>query len=60
MKSLISIIIILIGFNVPAQSLPVTSTTSLTNPDIDPNFGTNGNYAQDTTNERDQYVGTWQ
>ena len=40
--------------------LPVTSTTSLSNPDSDPNFTSNGNYAQDTANERQQYVGTWE
>lgn len=60
MKNFIIIIIAFIGLNAHAQLLPVTSTTSLTNPDIDTNFGTNGNYAQDTANERDQYVGTWQ
>lgn len=43
-----------------AQLPPITSTTSLSNPDIDPNFCSDGNYAQDTANERDQYVGTWE
>lgn len=43
-----------------AQQLPVTTITSLENPDSDINFGSTGIYAQDTANERDQYVGTWE
>ena len=37
----------------------VLTTTSLTNPLIDVNFGKHGNYAVDTNNELDQYVGLW-
>lgn len=40
--------------------LSVLTTTSLSgDPLIDPNFLNNGNYAVDTNNERDQYVGLW-
>lgn len=42
-----------------SQEPPVLSTTSLTNPDDDINFGATGNYAMDTANERNQYIGTW-
>lgn len=53
-------VILLISNTVLAQEPPVLSTTSLINPDEDINFGNNGNYAMDTANERDQYVGTWE
>ncbi|OYQ46364.1 hypothetical protein CHU92_01480, partial [Flavobacterium cyanobacteriorum] len=43
-----------------AQNLPVLSTTSLNNPFIDFEHWKKGNYAKDTGNTRDQYVGTWQ
>ena len=44
-----------------AQELPVLSTTSLANPDHNNSiFCNDGNYAQDTANEREQYVGTWE
>ncbi|MFC4739318.1 DUF6705 family protein [Flavobacterium ponti] len=39
---------------------PVLSTTSLAIESDDIHFAENGNYAMDTANERDQYVGTWQ
>ena len=39
---------------------PVLTTTSLTgNPTLDSNFLKSGNYAIDTNNERNQYVGLW-
>jgi hypothetical protein len=38
---------------------PVLSTTSLIDPLSDVKFNTNGNYAVDTNNELDQYVGLW-
>lgn len=39
---------------------PILTTTSLTgNPTLDSNFLKSGNYAIDTNNERNQYVGLW-
>lgn len=59
MKNIIKIIIVLFIQNIYAQ-YPVLSTTSLAgNPNMDNNFTKNGNYAMDTNNERDQYVGLW-
>jgi len=43
-----------------AQEPPVLSTTSLANPNDDSNETINGNYAIDTANQRNQYVGTWE
>lgn len=43
-----------------AQELPVLTTTSLANQDDEFEHADNGNYAIDTNNERNQYVGTWQ
>ncbi len=43
-----------------AQNLPVLSTTSLANPDEHFLHTYNGNYAKDTANERQQYVGLWE
>ena len=60
MKTYIKIIAILFVNIVIAQEPPVLSTTSLANPDQDLDVGRNGNYAMDTANERNQYVGTWQ
>lgn len=55
------ILILLFFFNfVSAQNPPILSTTSLANPEQADNHNNNGNYAQDTSNSRDQYVGTWQ
>jgi hypothetical protein len=63
MKTIIKIIIIF-TFNISiAQELPgypVLSTTSLSIESDNIHFAENGNYAMDTANERDQYVGTWQ
>lgn len=55
----VTFLILLFTISSHAQ-YPVTSTTSLTNADIDPKFGSIGNYGQDTNNDRDQYVGIWQ
>jgi hypothetical protein len=59
MKNILKIIIILFIQNSFAQ-YPVLTTTSLAiDPNMDSNFTNNGNYAIDTNNERDQYVGLW-
>lgn len=58
MKTIIKIIFILFitkGFG----QYPILSTTSLVNPTNDGNYTKKGNYAIDTNNERDQYVGLW-
>ena len=60
MRQLFFIIVFMLGLGCKAQNLPVLSTTSLANPDDDINISVNGNYAKDTNNERDQYVGLWQ
>lgn len=58
MKILFSIIALLCLNMVSAQQ--VLSTISLAgDPTNDDNFINNGNYAIDTNNERDQYVGLW-
>jgi len=59
MKTILKLIIILFVQNTFAQ-YPVLSTTSLAgNPNMDSNYSKKGNYAIDTNNERDQYVGLW-
>lgn len=59
MKTILKLIIILFIQNIFAQ-YPVLTTTSLAgDPRLDINFSKNGNYAIDTNNERDQYVGLW-
>jgi hypothetical protein len=58
MKKLHLILLLYTSFGF--AQLPVTSTTSLSNPDNDQNFRKDGNYAQDTANERQQYVGIWE
>lgn len=59
MKTKFNIIILLITNCLFAQ-YPILSNTSFANQN-DENLHTNtGNYAIDTANERDQYVGTWQ
>lgn len=59
MKTYIKIIALLIVNILFAQEPPVLSTTSLSNSDQDLDIGRNGNYAIDSANERNQYVGTW-
>lgn len=59
MKNIFNLIIILLFQNSFAQ-YPVLSTTSLAvDPRMDANFSKKGNYAVDTNNERNQYVGLW-
>ena len=50
----------LIVINITYAQLPTLSTTSLANSAEDLDKTNNGNYAIDTANERQQYVGTWQ
>ena len=50
----------LIVINITYAQLPTLSTTSLANSAEDLDKANNGNYAIDTANERQQYVGTWQ
>ena len=59
MKNILKLIIILWFQNSFAQ-YPILTTTSLTgDPTMDANFLKSGNYAVDTNNERNQYVGLW-
>lgn len=59
MKKIFNFIIILLFQNSFAQ-YPVLTTTSLVgDPTMDSNFSKKGNYAVDTNNERNQYVGLW-
>lgn len=50
----------LIVINITFAQLPTLSTTSLANSAEDLDKANNGNYAIDTANERQQYVGTWE
>ena len=50
----------LIVINITYAQLPTLSTTSLANSAEDLDRANNGNYAIDTANERQQYVGTWE
>jgi hypothetical protein len=59
MKTIQIIIMLLFANNLFAQNYPVLTNTSLANPRNDINYGKTGNYAIDTNNERDQYVGLW-
>jgi hypothetical protein len=59
MKTIKIIIIMLFTNSLFAQNYPVLTNTSLANPRNDINYGKTGNYAIDTNNERDQYVGLW-
>jgi hypothetical protein len=59
MKTIKIIIMLLCANSLFAQNYPVLTTTSLANPRNDINYGKTGNYAVDTNNERDQYVGLW-
>ncbi|UGS24286.1 DUF6705 family protein [Flavobacterium channae] len=59
MKNILKLLLVLFVQNIYAQ-YPVLTTTSLAgDPTMDINFSKNGNYAIDTNNERDQYVGLW-
>lgn len=60
MKSSITIILLLVVLSVSAQNPPILSTTSLANPEQEFDHPKKGNYAQDTSNSRDEFVGTWQ
>lgn len=60
MKNYIYITFLLICNFITAQELPVLSTTSLANSEDALKHPKNGNYAQDTNNYRDQYVGLWE
>lgn len=59
MKKIFTIIIVLI-FGKAFSQYPILSTTSLNDENQELMHSNNGNYAIDTANERDQYVGTWQ
>lgn len=61
MKKYIKLAIIILLFtNKVFSQLPVLSYSSLANPNDELKITKNGNYAQDTANERDQYVGIWE
>jgi len=61
MKRIILVLFLLLACNlIAAQVLPVLTTTSLANPDDEFEHPKKGNYAIDTNNEHNQYVGTWQ
>ena len=60
MKNSIMILLLTICQNLASQELPVLSTTSLYNEEQQFDHIDSGNYAKDTHNERDQYVGLWQ
>jgi hypothetical protein len=59
MKNFLTTSILLISAVVFAQ-YPVLTSTSLAEPNDESLHLTSGNYAMDTANERDQYVGTWE
>jgi hypothetical protein len=60
MKTIKIIIMLLLANSLFGQNYPVLTTTSLAgNPRNDINYAETGNYAIDTSNERDQYVGLW-
>ncbi|WP_143055654.1 DUF6705 family protein [Flavobacterium terrigena] len=58
MKKQIIYIFLLCTSSLFAQ-YPVLTTTSLSNPDHDDQHSKHGNYAIDTNNDRQQYVGLW-
>ena len=60
MKIYIKLAMLLLCNYLSAQELPVLSTTSLANSEDDLDISNNGNYAVDTNNERNQYVGLWE
>jgi hypothetical protein len=57
MKNILTLTIIIISNIVYSQS--ILSTTSLANQNDKHNHTKQGNYAMDTANEREQYVGLW-
>lgn len=59
MKNILKITTLLLTGLVTAQELPILSTTSLANPNDEFKHWETGNYAIDTANERQQYVGLW-
>ncbi|WP_157486187.1 DUF6705 family protein [Flavobacterium sp. Leaf359] len=60
MKTFIIMLFLTMCQNLVSQELPVLSTTSQFNREQRFNHQENGNYARDTHNERDQYVGLWE
>ena len=58
MKTFIIMFLLTTCQNLASQELPVLSTTSLYNGEV--YHSENGNYAEDTHNERDQYAGLWE
>ncbi|MBU7570139.1 MAG: hypothetical protein KAF41_05750 [Flavobacterium sp.] len=58
MKTYIIMLLLMMCQNLASQELPVLSTTSLYNGEV--YHSENGNYAEDTHNERDQYAGLWE
>ena len=60
MKNSIMILLLTIFQNLASQELPVLSTTSLYDEEQQFDHIDSGNYARDTHNERDRYVGLWQ
>lgn len=60
MKKFIMTLFLMICQNLISQELPVLSTTSLYDEEQQFDHIDSGNYARDTHNERDQYVGLWQ
>ncbi len=60
MKNSIMILLLTICQNLASQELPVLSTTSLYDEEQQFDHIDSGNYARDTHNERDRYVGLWQ
>ncbi len=60
MKTFIIMLFLMMCQNLISQELPVLSTTSLYDEEQQFDHIDSGNYARDTHNERDQYVGLWQ
>lgn len=59
MKAILNIIFLL-AVNIALAQYPILSTTSLADPNDDNFNSNNANYAVDTSNSRQQYVGTWE
>lgn len=60
MKTQIKIVLLLLVSNFAFAQYPILTTSSFANPADNMRNGNNGNYAIDTNNERDQYVGMWE
>ncbi|MGV3461224.1 MAG: DUF6705 family protein [Flavobacterium sp.] len=60
MKTTISLLILLLGNALLAQQYPILSNTSLADYEHRMDSAMPGNYAMDTANERQQYVGLWE